>query len=73
MGVIHCFEVAASLENIRVNGRLDVWLCGSLATASHREVAASDSETAKYNDIMILHTIAENRRICSQHPFSVHS
>ena len=47
MGVMHGFEVDASLENIRVNGRLDVCLCESLAAALYREVAARDGEQAK--------------------------
>jgi|HubBroStandDraft_3_1064219.scaffolds.fasta_scaffold4656929_1 hypothetical protein len=40
------FEVDASLENIRVDGRLDVWLRELLAAALYREpeVAAGDGE-----------------------------
>ena len=73
MGVMYGFEDDASLENIRVNGRLGVWLCGSLAAALYREVAAGDGEQAKYNGIVILHTIAEKGQVCPLHPFCVHS
>jgi len=73
MGVMHGFEVDASLENIRVDGRLDVWVCELLGAALYREVAAGDGEQARYNDIAILYTISENGEVRPLHPFCVHS